>query len=216
MIDKVFMRPYAYAESVELPVKSSASQALRLYADESAYAVNRLFREDEPSAGTGAERGSAYHRFLQLCDFSAKSAEEVAAQLEKFTGSGDIPPEQAALLDAGELTEILNMPVFGEFGEAVLYREREFLCRLKACDFMPVTSGDAVLVQGAIDLLVLRGDSASVIDYKYSSKSDEELVRTYSPQLALYKKAVAAICGMDEKNISTTIVNIFRRRQINL
>ncbi len=73
-----------------------------------------------------------------------------------------------------------------------------------------------MLVQGAIDLLADLGGAVKIIDYKYSHKSDEQLIKTYRTQLDLYKKAVAVITGAAPEQISCTIVNIFARRQIDL
>ncbi len=208
-----FMQPYAHAESVELPVKSSASAILKMYDKEPAYTPHELFGGEEE---TGTDRGTAYHRFLELCDFSVKSAEGIGAELLNFVGSGRISAEQAALLVPEELSEILNMSVFADLGGATLYREREFLCRLPANEILETTATDGVLVQGAIDLLAHGSFGWRVIDYKYSRKNDEALIETYSRQLALYKKAVALITGDSEGSIKTTIVNIFKRRQIDL
>lgn len=136
-----FMQPYAYAESVDLPVKSSASAILKMYDKEPAYVPHELFGGE---GETGTERGTAYHRFLELCDFSVKSVEGIAAELENFVISGRISAEQSALLVPEELSEILNMPIFDGLDGATLYREREFLCRLPADEILETTARDGV------------------------------------------------------------------------
>lgn len=213
-IDERFMKGYAHADSVDLPVKSSASAILRVKNEEPYYTEKQLFGgEDE----TGTERGTAYHRFLELCDFSLKFRVEIERELNNFLQSGRITDEQFKLLNADELSEILNMPVFADISGATLFKEQEFLCRLPANEILEgVTATDGVLIQGAIDLIA-RGDfGIKIIDYKYSHKTDEQLIETYSRQLALYKKAVAKIMKVDEKTIGTAIINIFKRRQIIL
>lgn len=242
MIDDKFQRRYAFEKSVDLPVKSSASALLKLTLDDEYYAVNELFPEEDERDSRGGglsyaggtkgrtqeegsalgkgktspEGGIAYHRFLQLCDFSRRDLPSVEEQLKEFVSGGKITQEQAALLDAQKLANILSMPVFGRVAGAMLYREREFLCRLPACEFLPTDAQDGVLVQGAIDLLAVRADGCAIIDYKYSSRSDESLIRTYARQLALYKKAVSLIMKVEEKDISTAIVNIYAGREILL
>lgn len=209
-----FEHEYSHADSVELPVKSSASAILKsLRDDEPYFAEHALFTGE---GETSAERGTAYHRFLELCDFSVKSPDGIKTQLLNFEKSGKITSEQAALLDADELCEIVNMPVFADILGAELYREQEFLCRLKACDILETTADDFVLVQGAIDLLVRGSFGVRIIDYKYSHKTDEELRQTYSKQLDLYKKAVSAIWHVPENEIGAVLVNIRTRRQVNL
>ena len=211
-----FMRPYAHAESVELPVKSSASAILKSLREEEPYYVEHELFADEASRETGAERGTAYHRFLELCDFSKNSPSEAAAQLENFVDSGAMTEEQGKLLEAEKLSRILRMKVFSDMDGAEIYREREFLCRLKARDILPTDADDYVLVQGAIDLMVIKEGKVRIIDYKYSKKGDDELKESYFRQLALYKRATSVILGVSEEDISTTIVNICLCREISL
>ncbi len=90
------------------------------------------------------------------------------------------------------------------------------MCRLPAASILDTDADDGILVQGAIDLLAQTEDGFKIIDYKYSHKTDEQLIQTYSRQLALYKKAVALIMHVDEGSIDTAIVNIFSKRQIQL
>ncbi len=215
-VKRRFMQPYSHEGSVELPVKSSASAIIKsLRQEEPYYAENELFKEEQGE--TGAERGTAYHRFLELCNFGIKSAEGIAGEIENFTRCGKMTQEQADLIDAEQLSRILGMPVFAGLENAETYREREFLCRLKACDVLKgVSAEDYVLVQGAIDLMARTDGGVRIIDYKYSKKSDAQLIETYSAQLSLYKKAVSTILKVDESKISTAIVNIFACRQIIL
>ena len=213
-IEERFSAPYGHAGSIDLPVKSSASAILKMRDLEPYYAENRLFGGE---GETGTARGTAYHRFLELCDFSLKSVDKIVEEIEGFAVSGRLTAEQRDLLDAAELSEILRMPVFADLHGAKLFREQEFLCRLPANEILPdVVAEDGVLVQGAIDLLADLGGAVKIIDYKYSHKSDEQLIKTYKPQLDLYKKAVAVITGAAPEQISCTLVNIFARRQIDL
>lgn len=212
-LESTFMRPYAHAESVNLPVKSSASAILKLAEEDGCFKAHKLFSGE---GETGTERGTAYHRFLELCDFGVRGGEGISAELDGFVKEGKMSAEQRELLNIEELKEILAMPVFESVKGAQLMREREFLCRLPANEIFETTADDPVLIQGALDLLVLNRDGYHIIDYKYSKKSDEQLAASYAKQLALYKKAVAVITGAKPENIKTTLVNIFNKRQIQL
>ncbi|MBD5583514.1 MAG: UvrD-helicase domain-containing protein, partial [Clostridia bacterium] len=212
-LEKSFMLEYGHKESVDLPVKSSASAILKLKDFEPYYARHELFGGE---GETGTEKGTAYHRFLELCDFSLKNLQEIEEEKLNFLNSGRISKEQYDLLNSEELSEILKMPVFSDLSGAKLMREQEFLCRLEARDLLDTPADDAILVQGAIDLLAEGDFGIKIIDYKYSKKDDEKLIETYKPQLDLYKKAVAVITGYSAESIKTTIVNIFKRRQIDV
>lgn len=212
-VKSLFNRPYAYADSVDLPVKSSASRIIQAE-EEEYYVPHTLF--DDGGEETGAERGTAYHRYLQLCDFSVRDGAGVSARIEAFVRGGLMPPEQAALLSVDQLVRILAMPAFSRLAGATLYREREFLCRLPANTFLDTSADDPVLVQGAIDLLAVGRGGAAIIDYKYSKKDDGQLVKKYAAQLKLYRQAASAILHVKQSDITLTIVNICACREIGI
>ncbi len=212
-IQSRFMKEYGRADSVNLPVKSSASAILRLSEDEPCFRTPELFSGE---GETNTDAGTAYHRFLELCDFQIKTADEIKEELREFLNSGRISAAQYELLDPANLSEILSMPVFANLEKGRLFREQEFLCRLPAKEIFDTPADDGVLLQGAIDLLAETKDGYLIIDYKYSRKTDEQILSSYSRQLALYKKAVALIMRVEESSIGTVIVNIFKKRQINL
>lgn len=212
-IEEHFMQPYAHEISVDLPVKSSASAILRLRDGEEHEATHALFGGE---GETGTEKGTTYHRFLELCDFTMKTVEQIEGEKLNFLNSGRISKAQYDLLNGEELAQILSMPVFADLNGATLYREQEFLCRLKANGILQTEAEDYVLVQGAIDLLAVGDFGVKIIDYKYSLKSDAQLIDTYTAQLDLYKKVTAAILRCSPDKISRTIINIHARRQINL
>ena len=212
-IEKSFSFEYPHAESVNLPVKSSASAILKSRDIEPYYEEHALFGGE---GETSTERGTAYHRFLELCDFGIKDIGGVEREIENFVQSGRMTPEQKELISAQQISEILQMPVFENLSTAVTWREQEFLCRLPANEIMPTTACDEILIQGAMDLVAQGDFGVKIIDYKYSQKDDEKLIETYSQQLSLYKKALSRITGCKESEISAVIVNIYKKRQINL
>lgn len=213
-IEASFCRGYGFEDSVNLPVKSSASAILRSRDGEAYEIPHQLFGGE---GETDTSRGTAYHRFLELCDFSKKAEAEIAEEIGNFVESGRMEAAQAELLDASHIAEILAMPVFENLSGAVLWREREFLCRLPACEILEgVSSTDDILVQGAIDLVAQGGFGVKIIDYKYSKKDGAALKETYFLQLALYRKALSRITGTDEGKISLSIVNIYKKEQIDL
>ncbi|MBE7088464.1 MAG: hypothetical protein E7370_02965 [Clostridiales bacterium] len=210
---------YLYEESVNLPVKTSASQILKgLREDElnQEYFLSSSLYEEEGQGETSIDAGVAYHKFLQLCSFEKRSEEQIKEQLDEFVREGKISAEQNALLSVKNLCKILSIPVFSKLNSSQTWREREFLCRLPANEILPTSATDPVLVQGAIDLLAQTPNGYAIVDYKYSKKSAKALRQAYAPQLDLYKKAVALILKVDESTISTTIINIFSCEEISL
>lgn len=210
-----FQRAYAHADSIDLPVKSSASALLRA-TGESFYPEHELFAEEwEGADRPSAERGTAYHRYLQLCDFGIREEGQISAEIERFVRGGQMSAEQAALLSAKSLSAILSMSCFSRIGGEV-WREREFLCALPANAFLNTAAQDSVLVQGAIDLLCNDGGSCTIIDYKYSDLTPESLKAKYSAQLSLYRLAAGKILKIPPQDISAYIVNIRTLKEVKL
>ena len=73
-----------------------------------------------------------------------------------------------------------------------------------------------MLVQGAIDLLCVKGGRAVIVDYKYSSKPDGLLADTYRRQLDLYRLAAEKILSVPRENTEAYIINIYALREIKL
>ncbi len=213
----VFNRQYDYQSSITLPVKSSASKILKLsyQFDDNPIEVKELYKDDEISFNA-ADEGTAYHRYLELCDFSIVDREGIARQLDNMLKLDKISQEQYDILDCDKLKRILSMPIFKSAIDRVTYREREFICKLPANQFLDTNSEDGILVQGAIDLLILGADGMRVVDYKHSKKSSEKLKEDYLPQLQLYAKVVATIFKIDVNTIKLTIVNINKCEEISL
>ena len=209
-IDKNFGVRYAYTEDIELRVKSSASDILKNETTEREYYDPYPLVSEEKQNSEKTLVGTAYHAFLEHATFGEDGAEE----LERMKRNAILPKEQLALLSETKTKEIMGMPVFNRLKDAVLYREQAFLVTLPACAVFNVSSQSEVLFQGFIDLLAIGKDGVEIVDYKYSSRNAEEIRKHYTPQIMLYKKAVAKIMKISEATIKTTVINIQRGEEI--
>ena len=77
-----------------------------------------------------------------------------------------------------------------------LYREKSFLANFTAKELFGGNSEEKVLVQGVIDLLVVNGNEAEILDYKYSSLKASRLEEKYAKQLKLYASATERALGV--------------------
>lgn len=208
---KRYRAPYPFAASLALPVKTSASEILRereAALGSPGYAEAPLVQEEKLPAADAAT-GTAYHAFLERADFSAPEKEEAARVLAELSREDE---GTAALLDEKKMASILALPVFGRLRGYTLWREREFLMSVPAREIYDTASGDAVLVQGAIDLMAVKGDRCILIDYKYSSRSAQSLLETYLPQLTVYAAAAKRAHGVRE--VEAYLVNILREESV--
>ena len=202
----VYEKPYAYAASVRLPVKSSATALLR----QQTPSAEEFFADGD--VRTGREEGVAYHAFLQHVCYG----EDAARELERMRGAGLLTAEQAALLDVSRLSAILAVPCLAALKGRRVLREQRFLVRLQADEMLGTDATDEIVFQGAIDLLAEDEQGYLLIDYKYSALSDAALKEKYAVQIALYKKAAARVLKIDENTIRARIVNIALCREIEL
>ena len=192
--------PYAHAEALGLPAKTSPSQLLqfRVGAETEGERADEEFYESPADAATG----TAYHAFLERADFEAEPAAEAARLYALLTAEGYTG------LDEKKMENILAMPVFASLRGFSLGRERAFLLSVSAREIGVADAEDELLVQGVIDLLAVRGEECVIVDYKYSSHGAERLAADYLPQLRIYAAAARRIPGV--RRVSACIVNILR------
>lgn len=219
---------YAFSGGENLPVKRSASALMKERENEARDTLSLLVPEDEEAfrGKTDVESGLAYHAFLQHFDlYGYFSAEDrsvfLRENLETLRQRGKIEKERFALLNENKIHEILRLPVFSEIAKTRIVREQEFIAALSVSDVYDEgryknSADEKIIFQGSIDLLSYSEDGKiRIADYKYSTKNGAELLQKYRLQLNLYKKATAAITGVEEKNIRCTIVNIFRGFEVD-
>ncbi len=203
---RVFQAEYSYAESVHVPVKSSASELMA--------SRPRAFVPEEKTVlgGFSTQQGTAYHAFLERVEFGKTAIEE----LERMRAEGALTPEQIALLNVEHLQNILDTPPLNGLKGKRIWREQRFLVLLQWDELNESSACDEVVFQGAIDLLVADGDGAMIVDYKFSSHGDERIRADYAQQIALYKKAVARAWKIDENKVRASILNIAACREIKM
>ena len=185
---------YPYEGDVTLSVKRTVSDVVssqNYEIEDVEPAAKPLYYKEE----TGVDMGNAYHKFLQHCDLSCEIVENEPSRL---MAEGKLCREEFDRLDVQKLKNILKSDLFKRLQGYKLYREQPFIAYLDASDVGEVGS-EKVVVQGVIDLLAVKGDEAIVVDYKYSVKGEEGLLRTYQKQLDLYGLAVEKVLGLEVK-----------------
>ena len=134
------------------------------------------------------------HKFLEHYRFDGADAE---SELSRQLAEGLLSAEDAALLDMRALKRLLAGDVFGMLGGYALYKERWFMINVPAA--VIGKEGSGIMLQGIVDLLAVKDGEAIIVDYKYSAKDADSLVRAYRKQLSLYKYAVESALGLKVK-----------------
>lgn len=166
--------------------------------------VPKFLTEEEELKG--ASRGSAYHRVLELLDFTQDYDEAGLEQkVEEFCETGKITSEAAECIRVKDILGFLDsksgrrMRVAAKNGR--LYKEQPFVFGIDAGEIYPDTSTEEmVLIQGIIDVYFEEEDGIVVLDYKTDRVfSGQELEDKYQEQLRLYARALEQITGKKVK-----------------
>ncbi len=211
---------YSHPTLKGLFTKTSVSELKRAaYEDEEAHPVFEtdirsayvpsFAAEEEKSGGTA--RGSAYHRILELLDYSdfneAQLPVWIKKNIERETASGRLSEEYAQLIRPEAVEHFLKHDVsrrmISAAAEGKLWREQPFFMSVPAGRLNEAfPEGENVLIQGVIDAFWQEGDELVLLDYKTDRvDGEEELKKRYKMQLELYSEALSGIRGMKVRDM---------------
>lgn len=159
---------------------------------------------------SGASRGSAYHRVLELLDFSKDYDESslpeaiIRMQREKL-----LSKEMAECVRITDILRFLNSSIGTRVRKAAqqkkLWMEQPFVLGVGADEvYHDETMKELVLIQGIIDVFFEEEDGLVVLDYKTDRIfSAKELRDRYHAQLEYYAQALERVTGkrVKEKKI---------------
>ena len=148
-----------------------------------------------------ARRGTAYHRVLELLDFTtAVSLKDVQNQIQEMVTSGKISEENARMVRPGEIWKFVQTKTGKRMTRAQskrqCHREQQFVMGVPAREMHMGDSDELVLIQGILDVWLEEEDGMVLIDYKTDHVSDGEiLVKRYKVQLDYYQRALEQMTG---------------------
>ena len=164
---------------------------------------------------SGAARGSAYHRLLELLDYAKLLGEQKAngnnhtaymqKSIEQFVESGRITQEEVDMVNLKKIGTFLDSSVAARMAAAQnrgdLYKERPFVLGIEAnrlSEEFPID--EKVLIQGIIDVYFIEDGEIVLLDYKTDAvKTGEELIKRYQTQIDYYTEALEKITGLKVK-----------------
>ncbi|MGN0372462.1 MAG: helicase-exonuclease AddAB subunit AddA [Enterocloster sp.] len=159
----------------------------------------------------GALRGTAYHRALELLEFSAQNSfSDVKQSLLSLYEQGYLDREAYEFLYPAVIWKFLKGPVGQRMASAEkagrLHREQQFILGIPAKEMARGESGELVLIQGIIDAYIEEEDGLVLIDYKTDWLPGEDpekeaavLAERYRTQLDYYSRALAQLTGKQVK-----------------
>lgn len=148
---------------------------------------------------TGASRGTAYHRVLELLDFTKDyDALKLKEAMKEMTQKHLLTEEMAACVEISDILTFLNTSVGQRMKKASqrnqFHAEQPFVLGDEK------ENSEMVLVQGIIDVYFEEDEELVVLDYKTDRVwKTEELLERYKLQLDYYAKVLEQVTGKKVK-----------------
>lgn len=143
--------------------------------------------------------GTLYHKVMESLSFNLETVEEIDREIKKLVELHTITKAEEERIDREVVLRALSSDVIKLARGKRCYREYHFMLSAPARDIGVSEAEDEVLVQGVIDLLILDGDEAVIVDYKHTASSGDRLRDRYKKQLDLYAGAVSSALGVRVK-----------------
>lgn len=170
---------------------------------------------------TGTDRGTIYHKVLELLNLSkVNSKEDLLNELHGMVLNKRILKEDIDKLNINNILRFAKSDTAKRMIKAEetgkLYKEKQFVIGLKACDIYPdQSSEELILVQGIIDVFFEEDNELVILDYKSDVVKDEkQLLDRYKTQLIYYKKALEQILRKNVKEM--LIYSLYLGKEIRI
>lgn len=199
-LEKISFHEYKYESSTKINNKFSVTQissGISSVVDE-----NQEYNEILPQmVPFSQEEGTLYHKIMENIDFSRRSGEEVAIQIDSMFKAGLLNTNiDRSVVDDSVIYQALNNPLFKDLEGKKILKEKPFILNLPYRQVVETSMiKDNVIIQGVIDLMAIDGDEVVLIDYKYSRSSPEKLRVRYAEQMRIYALAVEKILKLKVK-----------------
>lgn len=196
---------YKNAPLSSLPQKISASD----FAHRDNKIFNKILKKPNfmsESDITAAEKGTAFHNFMERCDL-VKAIDNCEAEAERLCENGFLTERQVKILNYKDLEKFLSGKLIDRVLKAESYmREYQFTVKIDASVYEPelndTFNDKKIVMQGAVDLVFIENGEAVVVDYKTDRVKDmSELASLYRKQVELYKAAIEECTDYKVKGI---------------
>ena len=195
---------YKYEPLSVCTAKKAASSFNNLDNDESFFAT--AVPEFSQTGGlNAAEKGTAVHRFMEVCDFSLARSDF-----------------EAQVIDRKMIADFFESPLYKRIAASPkVYREQKFTMFVPLKLAQPELQGELgeekILVQGVIDCAFEENGSIAVLDYKTDRvKSTDELEKRYTNQLHIYKLAAQQLFNTDVSQLLLYSFKLSEEKEIKI
>lgn len=173
-------------------IKNTVTNILREEVDyENLISAPKTFTTKDKIDGVDALKlGTAYHSIMQRVNFN-ESADDIEGLISGLIEHGDIDISLKPYIKVDEIVDACK--VIGELTRSAtsVYKEKQFIMQEDYNKLVKNSDNNTkVIVQGVIDLVIIDGDKAILVDYKTNKVSNPQvLIDEYAMQLDIYAKA---------------------------
>ncbi len=225
-----FSYQYPYEDSRNQKMKYTVSELkkrIRLQKIEEEPLEEALYQEpeivplipkflQEETGLTGALKGTAYHRVMELLNYEKLhenyTKDDLKEDLAKFVEEEKLDPKEAESIVDEEVLGFIKSKVGKRMHSAAkngkLFKEQPFVLGVPEAEIEENGSPEElVLVQGVIDVFFQESEELVLLDYKTDRvRNEEELINRYHGQMDYYEKALEQIT---EKKVKERIIYSF-------
>ncbi|MBR5597337.1 MAG: helicase-exonuclease AddAB subunit AddA [Lachnospiraceae bacterium] len=219
---------YAHPQLQGLYVKTSVSELKMKAMEEKDQEAYQLFEEaptkdyvpefvEAKGKVGGTIRGNAYHRVMELMDFTKiEDLDFIMDQMKQQAEEKVLDPLYVSLIKRTKIQKFLESTLAKRMKKAQeqdkLYREQPFVYGLAANRLdEKFPSEEKVLIQGIVDVFFEEEGELVIVDYKTDAvETAEELCNRYREQLKYYQEALECLT---EKTVKEKILYSFALNQ---
>lgn len=160
---------------------------------------------------TAARKGTAVHRFMQMCDMK-QAAIDADAEIRRVRDSGALSDREADSIDREKISAFFSSNLYSRMIKSEkLWTELPFTSLVPASETEhsddPALSGETVVIQGVADAAFIENGSIVIVDYKTDINcTEEELRDRHTPQLVMYRRCLSELLEMP---VSQTMIYSF-------
>ena len=226
-----FNYKYGYDNLADLYTKTTVTELKKELLEEQAEATAHMFEgsaEKEPYVPAfiqekapmrGAQRGTAYHRIMELLDkdmyslvdkngsgkTTADTLNCIKDWMKKQADRGFIPDDYVDTVNPSDVYKFMSSALGRRMSAALennkLFCEKPFMMGIPASTInSDFPESEMLLIQGIIDAWFIEDDHIILMDYKTDRvKQGQELIDRYHIQLDYYQEALESITGKKVK-----------------
>lgn len=166
-----------------------------------------------------AQKGSIIHKFIEYSDYKL-ARKDIKAEAENLISKGILSYAEINSIDISKLSDFYNSGLMNRIlNSDKILREYRFTVDISAAminsDINSSLKDEVVVLQGAVDCVIIENNQAVIIDYKTDRiRNPKVLESRYSKQLRLYKYALERSLNIKVKEC--ILYSIYSNKEITI